>query len=245
MDTTLGQAKSVLPFELRPVDIIRYIDEQNSLDLRSLSADLVERDLSKHVEKQLVTSLADLPRLRHFYGRATELDNMCNLLDAQATTLLVPGIAGIGKTTVASKLIERFMHRRNLLYHRCRDGEGSRSFFESIADWLSSMGDADFATYLAATPVPQPADAAKILVESLEGAPSLVVIDDFHKVSDLVLHQTFQAISLALLGSEEKIGLVIFPDRSNPLCQRRMPRGESPVWCCPSTDWTRIQGVNC
>ena len=103
VDTTLGQAKSVLPFELRPVDIIRYIDEQNSLDLRSLSADLVERDLSKHVEKQLVTSLADLPRLRHFYGRATELDNMCNLLDARAT-LLVPGIAGIGKTTVASEI---------------------------------------------------------------------------------------------------------------------------------------------
>lgn len=225
VDTTLGQAKSVLPFELRPVDIIRYIDEQNSLDLRSLSADLVERDLSKHVEKQLVTSLADLPRLRHFYGRATELDNMCNLLDARATTLLVPGIAGIGKTTVASKLIERFMHRRNLLYHRCRDGEGSRSFFESIADWLSSMGDADFATYLAATPVPQPADAAKILVESLEGAPSLVVIDDFHKVSDLVLHQTFQAISLALLGSEEKIGLVIFSRSFKPVVPTKDAEG--------------------
>ena len=119
--STLGGAKGVLPFEMRPVDIIRYIDEHSCLDVRNLSADLVERDLSKHVEKQLVTSLADLPRLRHFYGRTTELDNMVNLLEARATTLLVPGIAGIGKTTVASKLIERFMHRRNLLYHRCQD----------------------------------------------------------------------------------------------------------------------------
>ena len=74
--TTLSGAKSLLPFEMRPVDIIRYMDDNNSLDLRSLSADLVERDLSKHVEKQLVTSLADLPRLRHFYGRTTELDNL-------------------------------------------------------------------------------------------------------------------------------------------------------------------------
>ena len=95
------RCKGVLPFEMRPVDIIRYIDEHNCLDVRNLSADLVERDLSKHVEKQLVTSLADLPRLRHFYGRTTELDNMVNLLEARATTLLVPGIAGIGKTTVA------------------------------------------------------------------------------------------------------------------------------------------------
>ena len=198
--TTLNGAKSVLPFEMRPVDIIRYIDEQNCLDVRNLSADLIERDLSKHVEKQLVTSLADLPRLRHFYGRTTELDNMVNLLEARATTLLVPGIAGIGKTTMASKLIERFMHRRNLLYHRCQDWEGSRSFFESVADWLSSMGNVDFSTYLAATPVPQPADAARILVEALEGTPSLLVIDDFHKVSDMVLHQTFQAMSLGFAG---------------------------------------------
>lgn len=223
--TTLNGAKSVLPFEMRPVDIIRYIDEQNCLDVRNLSADLVERDLSKHVEKQLVTSLADLPRLRHFYGRTTELDNMVNLLEARATTLLVPGIAGIGKTTMASKLIERFMHRRNLLYHRCQDWEGSRSFFESVADWLSSMGNVDFSTYLAATPVPQPADAARILVEALEGTPSLMVIDDFHKVSDMVLHQTFQAMSLALLGSEEKIGLVIFSRSFKPVVPTKDAEG--------------------
>lgn len=223
--TTLGGAKSVLPFEMRPVDIIRYMDDNNSLDLRLLSADLVERDLSKHVEKQLVTSLADLPRLRHFYGRTTELDNMVNLLEARATTLLVPGIAGIGKTTVASKLIERFMHRRNLLYHRCQDWEGSRSFFESVADWLSSMGNSDFATYLSATPVPQPADAAKLLVEALAGSPSLIVIDDFHKVSDLVLHQTFQAMSLNLLGSEEQIGLVIFSRSFKPVVPTKDAEG--------------------
>ncbi|MGB1485074.1 MAG: tetratricopeptide repeat protein [Poseidonia sp.] len=223
--TTLNGAKSVLPFEMRPVDIIRYIDEHNCLDVRNLSADLVERDLSKHVEKQLVTSLADLPRLRHFYGRTTELDNMVNLLEARATTLLVPGIAGIGKTTVASKLIERFMHRRNLLYHRCQDWEGSRSFFESVADWLSSLGNSEFSTYLAATPVPQPADAAKLLVEALEGTPSLLVIDDFHKVSDMVLHQTFQAMSLALLGSEEKIGLVIFSRSFKPVVPTKDAEG--------------------
>ena len=225
VSTTLGGAKSVLPFEMRPVDVIRYIDEHNCLDVRNLSADLVERDLSKHVEKQLVTALADLPRLRHFYGRATELDNMVNLLEARATTLLVPGIAGIGKTTVASKLIERFMHRRNLLYHRCQDWEGSRSFFESVADWLASMGNAEFSTYLAATPVPQPADAAGLLVEALEGTPALLVIDDFHKVSDTVLHQTFQAMSLALLGSEEKIGLVIFSRSFKPVVPTKDAEG--------------------
>ena len=223
--STLGELNDHLNFSMRPVDIIRYMDENCVLDTRTLSADLVERDLSKHVEKQLVTSLGDLPRLRHFYGREKEMDNMASLIDARATTLLVPGIAGIGKTTIASKLIERFMHRRNLLYHRCQDWEGSRSFFEAVADWLSNIGDSSFSDYLAATPIPQPADAARLLVDCLEGTPTLIVIDDFHKVADTTLHQTFQAMSLALLGSEEEIGLVIFSRSFKPVVPAKDAEG--------------------
>ena len=224
-NTNLGEINTILPFSMRSVDIIRYLDENCVLDVRMLSADLIERDLSKHVEKQLVTSLGDLPRLRHFYGREKELDNMCNLLDARATTLMIPGIAGIGKTTMASKLIERFMHRRNLLYHRCQDWEGSRSFFESIADWLANIGDSTFADYIATTPVPKPADSARLLIDALGGAPSLIVIDDFHKISDSTLHQTFQAMALGLLGSEEEIGLVMFSRSFKPVVPAKDAEG--------------------
>ena len=224
-NTNLGEINTILPFSMRSVDIIRYLDENCVLDVRMLSADLIERDLSKHVEKQLVTSLGDLPRLRHFYGREKELDNMCNLLDARATTLMIPGIAGIGKTTMASKLIERFMHRRNLFYHRCQDWEGSRSFFESIADWLANIGDSTFADYIATTPVPKPADSARLLIDALGGAPSLIVIDDFHKISDTTLHQTFQAMALGLLGSEDEIGLVMFSRSFKPVVPAKDAEG--------------------
>ena len=225
VSTTLGAAHEVLPFAMRPVDIIRYLDDNLVLDARSLSEDLIERDLSKQVEKQLVTSLGDLPRLRHFFGREKELDNMVNLLDARATTLMIPGIAGIGKTTIAAKLIERFMHRRNLLYHRCQDWEGSRALFESLAEWLLNIGDSSFADYLAATPVPKPDDAARILVDSLENTPTLIVIDDFHKVSDAILFQTIQSMTLGLLGSEESIGLVIFSRSFKPVVPTKDAEG--------------------
>ena len=223
--STLGEINTILPFTMRSVDIIRYMDDNCILDSRTLTADLIERDLSKHVEKQLVTALGDLPRLRHFYGREKELDNMFNLLEARATTLLVPGIAGIGKTTMASKLIERFMHRRNLMYHRCQDWEGSRAFFESVGEWLANIGDSTFADYIATTPVPKPAEAANLLIDALEGTPSLIVIDDFHKVADATLHQTFQAMALGLLGSEEKIGLVLFSRSFKPVVPSKDAEG--------------------
>ena len=56
-----------------------------------------------------------------------------------------------------------------------------------------------FADFIAATPAPNPADAASILLGALESVPSLIVIDDYHKVSDNILHQTIKALSLALL----------------------------------------------
>ena len=210
ISSTLGDIQDKLPFTMRPVDVIRYLDDNGILDVRALSADLVERDLSKHVEKQLVTSLGDLPRLRHFYGRSTELENMVSLLEARSTTLMIPGIAGIGKTSMAAKVIESFMHRRNLMYHRCQDWDGSRAFFESIADWLTNIGDSMLADYISATPVPKAADAARIILDALSNSPALIVIDDYHKVSDKTLHQTIQALSRGLVECEGDVGLVIF-----------------------------------
>lgn len=207
--STLAGVGSQLPFAMRPVDVLRYLDDVGVLDLRLLNPELIERDLSKHVEKQLVTSLADLPRLRHFYGRERELEHMESLLEARSTCMLVPGIAGIGKTSLAAKLLERFTHRRNLLYHRCQDWEGARSFLEAAADWLGAIGDSQLADYLAATPVPRPSEAVRQLVSSLDDVPALIVIDDYHKVSDEALHTTIRSLALQL-GAMEDVGLVVF-----------------------------------
>ena len=106
----LVNALELTDLPLRHVDILRYIDDNGSLDLSVLSAELIERDLSKHIEKQLVTSFNDLPRTRKFYGREKEVDDMVNLLEKRSSSILVPGIAGIGKTALAGKILERFTH---------------------------------------------------------------------------------------------------------------------------------------
>ena len=64
-----------------------------------------------------------------------------------------------------------------------------------------------------------------MLVDALEGTPSLIVIDDFHKVADATLHQTFQAMSLALLGSEEEIALVLFSRSFKPVVPTKDAEG--------------------
>lgn len=205
----LGQALESTDLPLRHVDFLRYLGENGTVDLSTLSPELIERDLSKHIEKQLVSSLNDLPRTRRFFGREDELENMVALLDGHSSSILVPGIAGIGKTSLAGKLLEHFTHRRNLLYHRCQDWEGSRAFFEAVSEWLSAIGYDDFSDYLAATPVPQANLAVDLIMAGLKDTPALIVVDDLHKVGDETLISALRALTLKIPELDE-VGLVLF-----------------------------------
>jgi tetratricopeptide (TPR) repeat protein len=185
------------------------MDDSGLVDLRPLNPELIERDLSKHVEKQLVTSLEDLPRLRSFFGRDTELKTMIDLLDARSTTILVPGIAGIGKTALAGKLVESYTHKRNLLYHRVQDWEGSRAFLEACGEWLAAIGHDSLSDYLAATPVPAPQLSVDLIIDALTDVPTLIVIDDLHKVADDILYAVIRGLTQRM-DDLDQTGLILF-----------------------------------
>ena len=51
LDLKAALERTELP--LRHVDILRYLDDSGTLDLSTLSPDLIERDLSKHIESNL------------------------------------------------------------------------------------------------------------------------------------------------------------------------------------------------
>ena len=206
---TLQAALEGTNLPLRHVDMLRYMDDSGTIDLTGLTPELIERDLSKHIEKQLVSYLNDLPRTRRFYGRAAEIDVMADLLEAKSASILVPGIAGIGKTSLSTKILDRFTHRRNLIYHRCQDWEGSRSFLEACAEWLSAIGHNGLSDYLSATPVPQPILAVNQIEEGLSESPSLIVIDDLHKVGDETLYTILKELTLRIPKLQE-VGLVMF-----------------------------------
>jgi tetratricopeptide (TPR) repeat protein/DNA-binding PadR family transcriptional regulator len=207
--TKLSDALEATELPLRHVDMLRYMDDSGTIDLSGLTPELIERDLSKHIEKQLVSYLNDLPRTRRFFGRNKEIDVMAELLEAKSASILVPGIAGIGKTSLSTKILDRFTHRRNLIYHRCQDWEGSRAFLEACAEWLSAIGHNDLSDYLSATPVPQPIMTVNLIEEGLSKSPSLIVIDDLHKVGDETLYSILRELTLRI-PNLNGVGLVMF-----------------------------------
>lgn len=227
LETTLGTCSEILPFPIRPVDIIRYLRDDSILDVSKLSPELIERDLTKRVEKQLASNLGDLPRLRHFYGRVTELQAITEALDQGPSAILIPGIAGIGKTSLASKLLENYTFRRNLIYHRCQLGSGGRPFLEDLAAWLSSIGVDDLNDYLEASAVPRVDETVELLVSCLQNIPALIVIDDYHKNDEDIFYKIIHNFTLRINEMSEGVGLVIFSRSYRPVIPLRDEHGKS------------------
>ena len=80
---------------------------------------------------------------------------------------------------------------------------------EACAEWLSSIGYNDLSDYLAASPVPQTNMAVNLIEEGLSESPSLIVIDDLHKVGDETLFSILRELTLRI-NSLKEVGLVMF-----------------------------------
>ena len=223
--TDLGTCNEKLPFPIRPVDILRYLRDDGILDVSKLSPELIERDLTKRVEKQLSSSLGDLPRLRHFYGRVTEIQAISETLDAGANAILIPGIAGIGKTSLAAKLLENYTFRRNLIYHRCQLGAGGRQFLEDLGGWLSSIGIDGLNDYLEASPVPRIDETVELLVSCLKNISALIIIDDYHKNDEDIFYKIIFNFVLRINEMNDDLGLVIFSRSYRPVLPLRNESG--------------------
>ena len=82
--STLAQAIESSELPLRHVDMLRYMDDSGTIDLSGLSSELVERDLSKHIEKQLVSYLNDLPRTCLLYTSPSPRDATLSRMPSSA-----------------------------------------------------------------------------------------------------------------------------------------------------------------
>ena len=52
-ELSIADLVSKSEIDLRHVDILRYMDDDATIDLTSLNQGLIERDLTKHIERQL------------------------------------------------------------------------------------------------------------------------------------------------------------------------------------------------
>ncbi|MDG1524687.1 MAG: tetratricopeptide repeat protein, partial [Candidatus Thalassarchaeaceae archaeon] len=86
------------------------------------------------------------------------------------------------------------------------------------------IGDDDLSDYIHATAVPQSSVAVNLIIGALEETPSLIVIDDLHKVNDDALFAIIRGLSQRMEDVQE-CGLVMFSRSFRAVVPLKDPEG--------------------
>ncbi len=152
----------------------------------------------------LVEMIAEAPRLEHFVGRRAELEAI-TAADGGPRILVVRGVAGIGKSSVAAKACELLRGRYNLFWHTLRAWDTRGSVLAALGSFLASLGKPGLRASLARGETDTP---TTVLREDLPGTRAFLVFDDAHEASPEVL-ALFRFLKEAAAGAPDTRILIL------------------------------------
>jgi len=163
------------------------------------------------------------PKLAYFTGRKIELETLKEWLDGgERKIIIVHGIAGMGKTTLALKLMHEYRSKAHIMWYNFHQWDTLRYFIKTLANFLAELGRRELQRYIETEPVLDLNTVGEILETALSETNTILVIDDFHKAREEII----PIFSLFLELFERRTGtrLLIFSRHIVPFYDRRHVR---------------------
>jgi len=116
-----------------------------------------------------------------FFGRDSELDKLNEWLDADPRFIVIVGMTGIGKTTLAEKFSSEV--ETDIFWHRVYETSNSQGFLRALGSFLHSLGKKRLNSYMSSEITPDFKDVGNILKNDLKDC--ILVVDDCHRSKDI------------------------------------------------------------
>ena len=164
-------------------DVVEELRRNKVFDATKYVASTESRKERK-TSKAFVDLTDNAPRLGSFVGREGEVARIEQCIDGPGPPIIVVhGMAGIGKTSVALKVLEDYRGHRHTYYYRFHSWDSIQNLASSLQDLLSRIGilkkgDLDNVDVN---------DLAALLGRELSNKPVILVFDDFHKARKEIL----------------------------------------------------------
>ena len=182
----LGQFNLDFGNTLAPTDVLETVRRNGSFDSAKVDASLKAAVAEEGKAPALVDMTDSAPRLARFVGRAGILAQIEANIDGDGPPILVVhGMAGIGKTTLALKVMEDLRGTKNLFYYRFHSWDSLGNVSVPLQELMVRMGIRSKA--LGPTGEFGINEQALLLARELGTRPVLLVFDDLHKARDDVL----------------------------------------------------------
>ncbi|MDI6917639.1 MAG: tetratricopeptide repeat protein, partial [Thermoplasmatales archaeon] len=146
--------------------------EKNRVELRKLI-----RETTMNID-----FASEKPEIKHFYGREKEIKTIDEFIESKTKTLSIRGIAGIGKTVLITKALEKHKHKYNVFYHRLHSFSTTESMLRYLSDFLSEMKKNRLRAYLLSKENIENIDVMILLSEEMRNTSAVLVFDDIHKI---------------------------------------------------------------
>ncbi len=156
------------------------------------------------IERETVNFVDDMATPTRFVGRSDELKRIDQWINARVPRIIViKGIPGIGKTTLASRIVEisQLQGERDLFWYRFHEWDTLRSTLTDMGEFLWQIGKQKLKFYLDNESTIELPEVGKILKSDLEGLNAIMVFDDFQKIGKDLL-QLFK-IYVELTGPDK------------------------------------------
>ena len=182
------------------LDIYTYTSKDSTLDIEHLE---------KIGKTQFVDFSASAPRIVRFFGRKRELATLKKWVEDEEchNIIFIHGMPGIGKTTLAAKLIEGYRGSKHLFWHDFPDLGTLRGVLLRLAEFLSDLGHDHLEHYLRTRKSLDYDEVSKILRKSTGAIDAVLIFDDFHKTNEQI--RAFFVCFLRILSSSSKTKMLI------------------------------------
>ncbi len=173
-ETTETPLSEVFQEHRRGESLLSLLQEHAALGYISEEVEVIE---GGHVD-----FTQEAPMVERFYGRRKELDDILQGVD-RYPSVVVTGMAGMGKTTLGSKACDLMRAQRSLFWRQVRPWDTSRDLAFRLATFLKALGRVELYGYLSTPGEKELGRMEALLTADLAGLSSLLVLDDVHHAS--------------------------------------------------------------
>lgn len=195
----------------RSVSFSEVVEVARAVDVVSSSA-FSEEEPETSAPSTFILKAYGKPKVMRFFGREAELNSLREALEGgSVSNVLIWGLPGIGKSTLASKLADSLAGRYSIFWYSFHEWDTEQSFAGVLSDFLVATGRSSLQTAIRRGA--GAADVLSALVSDLSDNRAIFFLDDIQKPRP----EPFVMLSL-LMEAAKRSGTskVVFISRSVP-----------------------------
>lgn len=173
----LQEIKNYLDSKPKFLEILKHMSSNGIVDSKAIQTDIVYKFLDFSNQA---------PNIKYFFGREQELKSLDEWLNTHKM-IIIRGIAGIGKTSLAAKLMVDLKPKMNIFWFRSHEWNSLRNILSHLAKFLYSMNRKKLSSYVDTHRKLDITDISNILEAELQDSNTLLIFDDFQNMNKMIL----------------------------------------------------------